>query len=736
MTFAHTSLLVAGLAAAAIPVLIHLLFRRRRPPMAWAAMDILLAALRRQERRLRLEQLLLLAARCLLFGLAGAALAKPTLEAIGAIGGGHRVVTIVLDDGAASAARTNASDSHSSAFERLRDEAATLARGLQPGDAVAVVLASKPARSLVAPATSDREAVARAIESLEPSAAATELGTALAIAGQTGGGPSDAERDIVVLSEFRLGSLDPSLPRPAAPTSGGSAPRLLARTPVDDDVANVIVASVEPQRSIDDDSITVAVRLDRSGGTNPPQAVRVAIDGDGIAPVASKQARFDAGQASARVEFVTRPLNGGAAVSVGRIIARIDDDRMPLDDVRYVNFDARSATRVGIIARRSFGAGADLEQVPASRWLTRALAPVDQPGLEVSEIEPAAVDARSLRDIDVLFVPRPETLANDAWPTLRTFTDRGGLLVLMPSAETDSQAWIERFAATFGFPWQMASDAPALAQPLGFAAEQPQSGLFSAVDAELQDLLRPVEVQRRVEVRGAAPSDVALVLGDGSPFLLIGTPASSGNVPSHGLVALLTAAPELSWTNLPVKPLMVPFAQELVRRSLVRIGYGSRVAVGDKPPAPRDAVEFVASTGTRVGVDPSTGAASGPLTTPGVWTAVDASGRAVGGVAANVDLLATRTTPQSSESIAEWLGGAGTATFVESGAILAQLSGGPQGLGVGFWILAIVAALAIVESAMARLFSHAAVVRGATRDVGVTPTALGGMTGDRPEAAA
>ena len=80
MTLVHASLLTAGLAAAAIPILIHLLFRRRRPPISWAAMEILLAALRRQEKRLRLEQWLLLAARCLLFALAGFALARPTLE--------------------------------------------------------------------------------------------------------------------------------------------------------------------------------------------------------------------------------------------------------------------------------------------------------------------------------------------------------------------------------------------------------------------------------------------------------------------------------------------------------------------------------------------------------------------------------------------------------------------------------------------------------------------------------
>ena len=80
MTLLNGGFLTAGLVAAAIPILIHFLFRRRRPPIDWAAMEILLAALRRQERRLRLEQLLLLAARCLLFAVAGLALARPELR--------------------------------------------------------------------------------------------------------------------------------------------------------------------------------------------------------------------------------------------------------------------------------------------------------------------------------------------------------------------------------------------------------------------------------------------------------------------------------------------------------------------------------------------------------------------------------------------------------------------------------------------------------------------------------
>ncbi|MBN8645264.1 MAG: BatA domain-containing protein, partial [Planctomycetes bacterium] len=80
MTFLHAGLAAAGFACVAIPIVIHLLFRRRRKPTPWAAMRFLLEAMRRQRRRLRLETLLLLAARCLMLACLAAAIARPLLS--------------------------------------------------------------------------------------------------------------------------------------------------------------------------------------------------------------------------------------------------------------------------------------------------------------------------------------------------------------------------------------------------------------------------------------------------------------------------------------------------------------------------------------------------------------------------------------------------------------------------------------------------------------------------------
>src|SRR5436190_14259821 len=100
MTFLTSGLAVAGACAIAIPIIIHLLFRQRRKPIEWAAMRFLLEAFRKHKRRLRVEQWLLLAIRCLIPVLLGLALAQPMLQGtlIAGTRGSHAVY-LIIDNG-------------------------------------------------------------------------------------------------------------------------------------------------------------------------------------------------------------------------------------------------------------------------------------------------------------------------------------------------------------------------------------------------------------------------------------------------------------------------------------------------------------------------------------------------------------------------------------------------------------------------------------------------------------
>ena len=73
--------LLLGLAGIAIPVIIHLFNRRNAREVNWGAMRFLLDSLMSRRRSLLMEEMLLLAARCLLAGCAVLALARPFVPA-------------------------------------------------------------------------------------------------------------------------------------------------------------------------------------------------------------------------------------------------------------------------------------------------------------------------------------------------------------------------------------------------------------------------------------------------------------------------------------------------------------------------------------------------------------------------------------------------------------------------------------------------------------------------------
>ena len=129
--------LLWGLALGAIPIVIHLLHKRRFRESQWAAMRFLLEAARKNSRRIRLEQLLLLIVRTLIFVLLVAALSQPYVETFG-ITSSAKVTThrIIVIDASYSMAYQSADDS---LFERAKEIAKNIVAGAGQGDALNLV---------------------------------------------------------------------------------------------------------------------------------------------------------------------------------------------------------------------------------------------------------------------------------------------------------------------------------------------------------------------------------------------------------------------------------------------------------------------------------------------------------------------------------------------------------------------------------------------------------------------
>src|SRR5256885_1343369 len=130
------------LALASVPVIIHLLNRRRFPLIDWAPMKYLKLTIKTNRRRLRIEQIILLAIRTLIVMLLIFAIARPVLSPTG-LGGwlagkGRTSRLIVIDDSLSMGYR----DQSRSAFESAKDVATQIVKATGAQDAVTAMVVS------------------------------------------------------------------------------------------------------------------------------------------------------------------------------------------------------------------------------------------------------------------------------------------------------------------------------------------------------------------------------------------------------------------------------------------------------------------------------------------------------------------------------------------------------------------------------------------------------------------
>src|SRR5918995_183954 len=172
-------LFLIGVAAVAIPIALHLFFRRTEPVIDFAAMRYLRPAPVEHSRRRRLRELLLalrVAALCLL----AMAFARPFLAQSAAALSGP--VTMVLVD-------TSASMTAPGQFDRAKAAAAEAIRSAAPTHSVGEV-AFAQAADVIAPQSQDRAGALAVIQKLQPGAGATHYRSALARAAEAIGARS------------------------------------------------------------------------------------------------------------------------------------------------------------------------------------------------------------------------------------------------------------------------------------------------------------------------------------------------------------------------------------------------------------------------------------------------------------------------------------------------------------------------------------------------------------------
>ena len=584
MTFLNEILLL-GMAAMAVPLILHLIRRRLYQVVPWGAMHLLAAAVSKRTRSFRLEQLLLVAVRMAILGLLAAAMARPALESLGGAAGalrGQRAVAVVVD--------ASYSLEFGGAKDRVRAAAESIAASLDGGDTIAIVAAATTPR-VVLPFTShgavhERGEFGAALESIQITGSA-QLAEAISEARSLLARADAANREIFVISDSQainwlpdrraalreiLAALhrDPRGARIAWVTSGGDTDAAGAS-----DLHQPFLGGVRLTEGFYAARESIEVRV----GVVPRRPIdggRVTLGVDGVEFATAETGTLD----GAEREVIFRPQFETAGSHW--LEARLD----------------------GVVGRpdtRSFGALVTRERMPvlivdgapraerlksAVGYLQLALDPYagrrsvfDVRVARADGLTPSALDG-----VSVVVLANVRSFEQEIVAALEGFVVAGGGLVVFCGDRVDPDRYnTVLFRDGKGLlPAELLVEPPPAQSDEGrdgaAGIEIPADDRFGALG---DDAFRGVRTTRWLRTRlsdSAAESRVLLGLSNGDPLLI-------ERRLGRGRVVLCTTSATDDWSNLPLRPIFLPFIQDLV------LSLGSGVS-SSRTLAPGEAIEL------------------------------------------------------------------------------------------------------------------------------------------------
>ncbi len=718
--FATGWLAAAGILSASIPIIIHVLLRRRRKPVPWAAMALLLQASRQQRRRTRLEQIILLAMRCLIFALAGIALAQPLLNSMGTFGRGE-TLHLVIDDGIISNLQD---DDGRTALERHVASALDLVEKLNEGDRVTLTLASRPVQEVISSSTADHRSVKSVLTELSNRDGVTDFNAALDAVSTRIQDPT-SNHTVHVIGDFRAGTIPLDSPPQALNAPESSVLNIKASGPDSRTAENVLVESVELSRNPTStstlntlDMVQVSVKLRRTGEM-PAARSRVQLAGDGVNGVQPRIVEWTRGRAEATVEFQAQTTPKG-----GIVRAFVNPDALPVDDEFLFMVDPPRPMSVLMIDRDRNSGLTRIDQLGVTAWIERALDPIRasetlNTPIRIDRTDPGSIDERDLEGVNIAILSRPDLISADARTRLSKFTAQGGVLVVTPPTDSVARAWASPLLESMDIPWGVSLEAKTLKEPRSLAAQQPESELLELLSSEIQTLAPPVRIMKRLPITGYSEGDVVLKDSEGDAVIL-------ESPVGRGRLIFMAIAPVLEWTDLPVRPLMVPLVHEIARQGSALSGRSQEGVVGERAPRIESpsAVALVDSSGERFTRDIS--GSFGPPLRRGPLKVLDRADIEVETVVVNGANFSTDVAVRSREEVNLWLGNSGPLTFNDDQVASAEAEEGDDD--IAFILLVIMSALVLMETIASRFFSRASLHRrsdpGISSSGGTDPSAV------------
>jgi hypothetical protein len=690
MTFISPWLAVAGAAAMALPILIHLFLRRRQKPIEWAAMELLRRAVQQSQRTRRVERWILLVLRCLVLLLVGLAIARPaTVTAISM--NQPFALAVVLDDSVASRAAASPTMPGQTAFEAARAACIESIRALPGGSLVHVFTTSGTIEHTSEAVLPDR-AVA-ILGTLEPTYEPSRVRQAVDRA-------DDALRRmpmpgrIVLASSFSRGAIDTEAQ--VLPTTKAT---LEIRDVGSDDTGTAAIVSMV-QRTLgpqSTDSITVDVAVSRPSHEQSRRSVPVKVTDVLTDRSATTDAIFIEGSSRA-VTTVTLAVD--PALTKHAWMATIPMDRQPADDLRTTTISTVSATPVLVVDRERL----DIDEGSSAQWIERALEPVAGMGLAHQRIDPADVRPGALKESTSIIICRPELLDGAAWTECMAACESGALVVVIPPTDETFAEWQVPCAALLGPGVTIRRDHMDHEPPRRLQPQQPSSPITQLIASELTELVAPIEVNRSVAIEGPSTAlSPILLMDDGTPMMVLATRG-------RGVVVMFATAPVPSWSTLATKPIFVPLVQETIRQGevLLDAGGGMTIGLGRLPEGTTELrpIRGSSSQDATLTVDPA-GVIVGDEAKPGIMQAITASNATTGSsraeslVALNVDPAACDPQRNDPARLTAWL----NQTLMTPTNAVTATTEAQSPTSASVWLLLLAALMILAETLLGRMFS-------------------------------
>jgi hypothetical protein len=526
-------LALLALAAAAIPILVHLFNFRRPRKIDFSSLVFLRELERSAMQRMRIRQWLLLALRTLAIACLVLAFSRPSITGplAGFIGSsGPRAVAIVLDNSLSMTVGERQGD-------RLRiakDAAMMLAAEADPNDQFFVITTSGEVEPTPGPLT--RSTLGEAVARISAGPQIRTLDRAIARAADRLEASDLGAREVIVVSDFQASMLEDTVDVASVDDVRVALIGVGSRIP-----SNISVERVEVVSRVIDDGRPA--RVDARIRNHGPE-----VRSDAMVSLYLEDERI----AEAVVEL---PANGSADVSFeavprsrgwlrGRL--EVDDPSFEADNVRHFVLFVPERRRLLIVR----GGGAD------SRYAELALSPDLAEGRLVFErdvISAAALGGQALGSYDAVLLLGAQNLPSGQASLLAQYVEDGGGLLITPGSDGGDSAVNGLLAAIGG--GRLESRVGSLRGERIASIDRIEVGhpLFEGVfegregiRAEQPDVF----ATHRYAPGGAAEQSI-MWLSNGWPFmqeLRYGA----------GTVLMMTSSPDPAWTELAVRGLFVP----------------------------------------------------------------------------------------------------------------------------------------------------------------------------------